>query len=55
MLGVRKEMLEGPSFAPRAHLEGLKLPASFQLPAMHMVTEDIVKRESQLAEFLAEF
>ena len=33
MLGVRKEMLEGPSFAPRAHLEGLKLPASFQLPA----------------------
>ncbi|GJE94142.1 zinc finger MYND domain-containing protein [Phanerochaete sordida] len=43
MLGLRKEILEGPSFAPRPYLEGLKLPASFQLPQMHMVAEDIVK------------
>lgn len=45
MLGLRKEILEGPSFAPRPYLEGLKLPASFQLPQMHMVAEDIVKSE----------
>ncbi|KAK7677232.1 hypothetical protein QCA50_019826 [Cerrena zonata] len=40
MLGLRDEIQRGSSLAPRAHLEGINLPANFKLPPIHAVHED---------------
>lgn len=45
MLGLRDEIQRGSSLAPRAHLEGINLPANFKLPPLHAVYEDAAQRE----------
>lgn len=46
MLGRRDDIQRSSSLQPRAHLEGLNIPASFKLPALHLVYEDAARRES---------
>ncbi|GJE94140.1 zinc finger MYND domain-containing protein [Phanerochaete sordida] len=41
MLGMRQDILKSLTFAPRAHLEGVDIPASFQLPQLDDVAGDI--------------
>ncbi|KAI0060082.1 hypothetical protein BV25DRAFT_1828173 [Artomyces pyxidatus] len=43
MLGLRNEILQQGTFAPRAHLEGIDLPKNFQLPSLQKVGQDAVK------------
>ncbi|KAI0069697.1 hypothetical protein K474DRAFT_1670734 [Panus rudis PR-1116 ss-1] len=43
MIGLRNEILRSATFAPRPHLDGMNIPASFRLPPMEAVFSDIAE------------
>ena len=47
MIGRRANIQQSSSLQPRAYLEGLTLPAGFELPPLHIVYEDALRRKLQ--------